>query len=77
MKAHVTLAVLLFVTGCSQERAMTYSVEELIADETLLVRILSECSDDPGHLRDTARCVNAEAADGKRRLRKMRELLGS
>ncbi|MEJ5021165.1 EexN family lipoprotein [Ochrobactrum vermis] len=77
MRVLVTMVVLLVVTGCSEEKITTYSVEELTADETLLVRVLSECRNDPGNQRDTARCVNAETTDGKRRLRKMRELLGN
>ncbi|WP_043062279.1 EexN family lipoprotein [Brucella anthropi] len=77
MKRLVSIAVLVCVTGCSEERNPTLPIEELMADETLLKRILAECRNDPGHLRGTPYCVNAEAADGKRRLRKMRETLGN
>lgn len=77
MKRLVSIAVLVCLTGCSEEKDPTFPVETLMADETLLNRILVECLNDPGHLRGTPGCVNAEAADGKRRLRKMRETLGN
>ncbi|MEN5107200.1 EexN family lipoprotein [Brucella anthropi] len=77
MKRLVSIAVLVCVTGCSEEQNPTLPVEMLMADETLLNRILAECRNDPGHLRGTSGCVNAEAAEGKRRLRKMRETLGN
>ncbi|MBM6397136.1 EexN family lipoprotein [Brucella anthropi] len=69
MKRLVSIAVLVCATGCSEERNPTLPVEVLMADETLLNRILAECRNDPGQLRGTPGCVNAEAADGKRRLR--------
>lgn len=68
-------ALLLALTGCSGGET-TYSVDELTADEALLGRILSECRNNPGDQRDTVNCVNAEAADGKVRLQKMRKALG-
>ena len=73
----VIVALLLTLAGCSGETERTYSVDELTADETLLGRILPECRNDPGDQRDTANCVNAEAADGKLRLQKMRKALGN
>jgi hypothetical protein len=73
----VILALFLTLAGCSGEKESTYSVDELTADEVLLGRILSECRNNPGDERDTANCVNAEAADGKLRLQKMRKALGN
>ena len=73
----VIVAVLLALAGCSGETERTYSVDELTADEALLDRILSECRNNPGDQGDTANCVNAEAADGKLRLQKMRKALGN
>jgi hypothetical protein len=66
----------LLVAACSQESERTYTVDELIADEALLSRTISECRDNPGELRNTANCRNAEAADGKLRLQNMRKALG-
>ena len=73
----VIVALLFALAGCSGETERTYSVDELTADEVLLGRILSECRNNPGDERDTANCVNAEAADGKLRLQKMRKALGN
>ena len=63
------------LSGCSEEKAATYTVEELIADENLLSQTLAECRNNPGDLRGTANCTNAEAADGKLRLQNMRRAL--
>lgn len=73
----VIVASILALAGCSGGKERTYSVDELTADEVLLGRILSECRNNPGDQRDTANCVNAEAADGKLRLQKMRKALGN
>jgi hypothetical protein len=77
MRRFAIVATLLAMAGCSGETERTYSVDELTADEALLNRILSECRNNPGDQRDTANCVNAEAADGKLRLQKMRKALGN
>lgn len=70
------LVTLLIVAACSQESERTYTVDELIADEALLSRTISDCRNNPGELRNTANCQNAEAADGKLRLQNMRKALG-
>jgi len=67
---------LLLAAACSQESERTYTVDELIADEALLSRTISDCRNNPGELRNTANCRNAEAADGKLRLQNMRKALG-
>ena len=68
--------ILLLLPACSQEAERTYTVDEFIADEALLRRTIFECRDNPGELRNTANCQNAEAADGKLRLQNMRKALG-
>ena len=75
MRAIVTMTVLVLLVGCSEEKAATYTVEEFIADENLLSQTLAECRNNPGDLRGTADCVNAEAADGKMRLQNMHRAL--
>ncbi len=45
------------------------------ADEALLTDIITKCRNNPGELRDTTNCRNAEAADGKLRLQRMRDSL--
>jgi hypothetical protein len=77
MRALVTMAVLGFLVGCSDDISATYTVEELAADQHLLSRILTECRNNPGDLGGTSNCVNAQAADGRLRLRNMRETLGN
>ena len=52
------------------------AVDELIADDALLSRIMSECRNNPGDLSETANCRNAEVAVGKLRLENMRRALG-
>lgn len=70
------LVILMLLAACSQESERTYTVDELIADEALLSRTISECRDNPGEMGNTANCRNAEAADGKLRLQNMRKALG-
>ena len=70
------LAALLILAACSEKAGQTYTVDELIADDTVLSRIMTECRNNPGDLSETANCRNAEAADGKLRLQNMRRALG-
>ena len=70
------LAARLVLGACSEKTEQTYTVDELIADDALLSRIMSECRNNPGDLSETANCRNAEAADGKLRLQNMRRALG-
>ncbi|KAA6482892.1 EexN family lipoprotein [Agrobacterium rhizogenes] len=58
-----TLGVSLF--GCSKQPERTYSVDELVANQTLLSDLIAKCKSNPGELRATPNCVNAEAADRK------------
>lgn len=69
-------AALLILGACSENAGQTYTVDELIADDALLSYIMTECLNNPGELRETANCRNAEAADGKLRLQNMRRALG-
>lgn len=64
------------LAACSDQTERTYTVEELVADEALLSSIITNCRNNPGELRDTANCRNAESADGKLRLQRMRQTLG-
>ncbi|TCQ02657.1 hypothetical protein C8J34_11621 [Rhizobium sp. PP-F2F-G36] len=65
------------LAGCSEATPpeRTYTVDELVADQTLLADQIAKCRNDPGTLRDTPNCRNAEAADGKSRLERMRKAL--
>lgn len=63
------------IAGCSDKPSRRYTVEELMADETLLRNIISDCKNNPGEKRDTPICVNAFQADHHLRIRKARENL--
>lgn len=76
MRWFVSVMAMLLLSACSTEEEKVYTVDELVADETLLTKIIGECRNNPGELRDTAHCRNAEAADGKLRLERMRKSLG-
>lgn len=76
MKQLFILSTLLMLAGCSELFERTCTVDELVADEALLSSVMTECRNNPGELRETANCKNAEAADGKLRLQRMRRALG-
>lgn len=76
MSRSLIVLALLLLAACSEKTEQPYTVDQLAADEALLSRILVKCRNNPGELRATANCQNAEAADGKLRLEKMRKALG-
>lgn len=76
MKRLSSPIALLMLAGCSEESGRIYTVKELVADEAVLSRIIAECRNNPGELRTTPNYQNAEAADGKLRLKRMRQALG-
>ncbi|CAN7623318.1 EexN family lipoprotein [Pararhizobium sp. LjRoot238] len=74
---HVLLGVIaLALSACFGQTEQTYTVDALTADEALLVKIIEECRNNPGELGETPNCRNAQAADGKLRLERMRKSLG-
>lgn len=76
MRKLTSLIAALLMSACSGQGEQTYTVDELVADEALLLWVITDCRNNPGELRDTANCRNAEAADGKLRLQRMRQALG-
>ncbi|MBY5435642.1 EexN family lipoprotein [Rhizobium leguminosarum] len=76
MKHALLGVVALALSACSPQAEKVYTVDELLADETLLAKVIGECRNEPGALRGTANCQPAEAADGKLRLERMRKSLG-
>ncbi|ELT47436.1 MULTISPECIES: EexN family lipoprotein [Hyphomicrobiales] len=76
MRRSLLILTLLLLAACSEKTDQTYTVDQLTTDEGLLSRILAECRNNPGELRATVNCQNAEAADGKLRLQNMRKALG-
>ncbi|NTH46700.1 EexN family lipoprotein [Agrobacterium rhizogenes] len=65
MKRLIFLTFLIGLAGCSKQSERIYSVDELMADQTLLSDIIAKCRSNPGELQATPNCVNAEAANGK------------
>lgn len=63
------------LSACSGQTEKTYTVDELMAAEALLSKRVQECHNNPGKLRETPNCRNAEAADWKLRLERMRKSL--
>jgi hypothetical protein len=59
----------LTLSGCFGQGDRIYTVDELMADEALLAKITSECRNNPGALRQTPNCQDAEAAHWKLWLR--------
>ncbi|MGG7539726.1 EexN family lipoprotein [Rhizobium sp. Nf11,1] len=76
MKRVLPLIMLGVLASCSGETQKVHTVDELLADEPLLAKILGECRNNPGELGSTSNCQNAESADGKLRLERMRQSLG-
>ncbi|MBK5570016.1 EexN family lipoprotein [Ensifer adhaerens] len=70
MKRYVVLFAALLVS-CSEQAERTYTVDELLADESLLSEIIATCRNNPGELGNTPNCQNAAAADFKARLKRM------
>lgn len=68
-------AAVLLLSSCSQQTKVCI-VDEQVADQALLAKIIGECRNNPGELHDGPNCRNAKAADGKLRLERMRKSLG-
>lgn len=78
MRTLITIVMLAVgLVGCSEATPpeRTCTVDELVADQTLLADQIAKCRNNPGLLGDTPNCRNAEAADGKSRLERMRKAL--
>lgn len=76
MRRLAVILVMLGLAACSESAERTYTVDELVSDEALLSETIAACRNNPGDLRDTTNCRNAEAADGKLRLQRMQQSLG-
>ncbi|RUV84736.1 hypothetical protein EOA75_28065 [Mesorhizobium sp. M1A.F.Ca.IN.022.07.1.1] len=76
MRRLLLLMAIAGLAACSEQAERTYTVEELVADEALLSGVIAKCRNNPGEFSDTTNCRNAEAADGKMRLDRMRRSSG-
>lgn len=68
--------LLLFLTACSNSSEPVHTVSEFRADEKLLTETIAACRENPGELSGTPNCKNAEEADGRARLERMKNALG-
>lgn len=69
------LPLFILLSACSSAEPV-HTVGDLIADQTLLAEIIAKCRENPGELSQTPNCKNAQAADGKSRLERMKQALG-
>jgi len=76
MRSFLLFLAFVALAACSEQSERSYAVDELVADKGLLSELIQKCRNNPGELRNTVNCRNAEAADGKLRLEQMRQSLG-
>ena len=75
MKCFIAVVAVVLLAACSRDEKV-YTVDELADDSALLTKIINDCRNNPGELHNTPNCLNAEAADGRVRLERMRKSLG-
>lgn len=75
MKWFIAVVAVILLAACSRDEKV-YTVDELADDSALLTKIINDCRNNPGELQNTPNCLNAEAADGRVRLDRMRKSLG-
>lgn len=75
MKWFIAAVAVVLLAACSRDEKV-YTVDELVDDGALLSKIIGDCRNNPGERHNTPNCLNAEAADGRVRLERMRKSLG-
>lgn len=75
MKWFIAVVAVVLLAACSRDENV-YTVDELADDGALLAKIINDCRNNPGELHNTPNCLNAEAADGRVRLERIRKSLG-
>jgi hypothetical protein len=75
MKWFIAVVAVVLLAACSRDENV-YTVDELADDGALLTKIINDCRNNPGELHNTPNCLNAEAADGRVRLERIRKSLG-
>lgn len=74
------IAFIATASGCSRESQRpkaAHKVDQYLAKPDLLEEKLRECANNPGELRDTPDCINANAASARRRVDSMNREMGS
>jgi hypothetical protein len=62
MKYLILVLIGLWTMGCAPETKARHTVDEYRADSELRHTALESCAKDPGSLRSTPDCINAQAA---------------
>jgi hypothetical protein len=73
------IAFIATASGCcrdSQRPRAAHTVDQYRAKPDLLEEKLRECANNPGELRDTPDCINANAASGRRGMESMNRGMG-
>jgi len=77
MKRVAALIMTALLAACSEPPpAPVITVSEFLAYENLRADHIGKCRENPGELRQTPNCRNAEEAEGKARLERMNSALG-
>lgn len=69
------LPLLILLSACSNGEPV-HSVNDFIADDTMLAQTISKCRENPGELSQPPDCKNTHHADWKFRLERMGKALG-
>jgi hypothetical protein len=75
----IAVAFIATASGCcrdSQPPKATHTVDQYLAKPDLLEEKLRECANNPGELRDTPDCINANAASARRGMDSMNRGMG-
>ena len=76
----IAIAFVATASGCSpdsQRPKAAHTVDQYLAKPDLLEEKLRECANNPGELRDTPDCINANAASARRAVDSMNRGMGS
>ncbi|WP_018237799.1 EexN family lipoprotein [Ensifer sp. BR816] len=76
MKVLALFMLITALAACSNEPERAYTVDEFLANKSLLAEVIAKCRNNPGELGNTPNCQNAAAADFKARLERMGQALG-
>jgi hypothetical protein len=72
----VVLAISMMAGCAPEQKKANYTVEQYLADRTLMNKTVEECSNNPGELDDDPDCINAIAAARQGAHRTLRDLYG-
>lgn len=77
MRRVAALVMMTLLAACSEPSPATViTVSEFLADGNLRADHIGKCRENPGELGQTPNCRNAEEAEGKARIERMKRALG-